>query len=308
MTKELFRAPLSFAALPVSQDFKNADVAILGIPYDCGEHAHRIGARMGPRWIRQHSDHALLATEDADPSPLGKLRVIDAGDVNVESPDFRDILVFFDKTEKAVGEILDAGCIPVTMGGDGAVTLPQIRAVAARNPGLVVIHFDAHTDAYPIMGNGDFDNGNTFSHAAREGLLNTSASIHAGLRGIVNTKTASEMAEDIGYRTLTVSQLSELSLGDAAASIRQPLENSPVYLCFDLDFFDPAFAPGVCTPTPGGVTSQYGLELLRQMAGLNIVACDVNTMSPPHDPDESTANLAATVMMECIGLIDASQK
>ncbi len=303
MSDDLFRDPLSFGGLPVSQDFEAADVAVLGMPFDCGEHETRIGSRSGPTWIRQHSILAEVMAGDADPAPLSRLKVIDAGDVNTGRDELRDIHMFYDRAELAMNTVLDGGCAPVTMGGDGAVSLPQIRAVAARHPGLAILHFDAHTDAYPLKRNDHFDNATTFTHAASEGRINVEASIHVGTRAVVNTGAIVPPAHNMGYRVIPYAELDEMTVDEAVRTIREPLEGLPVYLCFDMDFFDPAFAPGVCTPTPGGASAHFGLTLLRRMSGLNIVACDVNTVSPPHDPDGSTANLAATVVLECISLV-----
>lgn len=304
MTEALFRDPLSFAGLPLSRNFPDADIAILGIPYDCGEHAIRIGARTGPTWIRQHSVLAKGMAGDADPDPLADLKIVDAGDVNLGKTEFRNIQAFFDKTEQAISTILEGGCVPLTMGGDGAVTLPQIRAVAKHYEDLAVLHFDAHTDAYPLQNNDDYDNATTFTHVAREGLVDLASSIHVGARAAVNTHSIVPYTESLGYRVIPFDQLAEMTVAEAIAAIRDQLCDKPVYLCFDMDFFDPAFAPGVCTPTPGGASAHFGLTLMRGLSGLNIVACDINTVSPPHDhPDGATANLAATVILDCLGLL-----
>lgn len=304
MTEDLFRDPLSFAGLPISRNFPDADATVLGIPYDCGEHSSRIGARTGPTWIRTHSVLAKGMSGDASPDPLANLSVIDAGDVQIGKEEFRNIHAFFGKTERAISAILDGQSVPVTMGGDGAVTLPQIRAVAKYHNDLTVLHFDAHTDAYPLKSDDEYDNATTFTHVAREGLVNLKASVHVGVRAAVNTDSIVPYTEGLGYRVISYDQLANQAIADAIQNIRAPLEGKPVYLCFDMDFFDPAFAPGVCTPTPGGASAHFGLTLLRGMAGLNIVACDINTVSPPHDhSDGSTANLAATVILDCLGLL-----
>jgi agmatinase len=304
MTDGLFCAPLSFAGVAVSNNFVDADVAVLGIPYDCGAHSTRIGARTGPTWIRQHSVLAIDMAEDAKPNPIFAQHVVDAGNVCVGQHEYRNIEAFYDKTEQAVSTILEAKCIPVTMGGDGAVTLPQIRATAKHHENLTVLHFDAHTDTYPMNNNDDYDNATTFTHVAREGLVDLESSIHVGVRAAINTDSIVPYAEGLGYRVLPFARLADMDIGSAISEIREPLEGKPVYVCFDMDFFDPAFAPGVCHPTPGGASSHLGLSLLRGMAGLDVVACDINNVSPPHDlTDGTTANLAATVMLECFGLI-----
>jgi len=299
----VFVPPLTFARLDYSQDFENADVAILGMPFDCGSHPTRLGARLGPNAIREQSILTLELIEDAAPDPLQHLKVVDAGDVNFGSGGLAHIHTFYDRAERAMGEILSKNCVPVTLGGDGAVALPQLRAVARKYPDLAVIHFDAHTDTYPLRGNDHYDNATPFTHAAKEGLIDLPASVHVGARAPVNAKASIEFTRDLGYRVLPWSEIAEIPIAEAVVKIRENLEGKPIYLCFDMDFFDPSVAPGVATPTPGGPTTYHGLELLRGLAGLSIVACDINTVSPPYDQSGITAQLAATVVMEAINLI-----
>jgi len=303
----LFVPPLTFAKLDYSHDFEKSDVAILGMPFDCGSHPTRIGARLGPNAIREQSVLSLELIEDSDPDPLQHLTVIDAGDVNIGSGGLAHIHTFFTRAEAAMDEILSKNCVPVTLGGDGAVALPQLRAVSKKYPDLAVIHFDAHTDAYPLRGNDHYDNATPFTHAAKEGLIDLIASVHVGTRAPVNAKASIDYTESLGYRVLPWSELAEISIAEGVRKIRENLEGRPIYLCFDMDFFDPSVAPGVATPTPGGPTTYHGLELLRGLAGLSIVACDINTVSPPYDPSGVTAQLAATVVMEAINLIHCQQ-
>lgn len=299
----LFIPPLTFAKLPLSQDFSNADVAIVGLPFDCGSHPTRLGARLGPNAIREQSVLTLELIEDASGDPLQILNVIDAGDVNFPGGGLASIKVFYERTERAIAQILDQDCTPLTFGGDGAVMLPQLRAVHKKFQDVVVLHFDAHTDCYPLKNNDHFDNATPFTHAANEGVLDVVNSVHVGTRAPVNPKTSIQFTEQTGYRVLPWDSIADLSIEQSSKMIRQSLEGRPVYLCFDMDLFDPSAAPGVATPTPGGPSAFEGLRLLKSMAGLNIVACDINTVSPPYDSNGITAQLAATVAMECLELL-----
>ncbi|MEH6403757.1 MAG: arginase family protein [Sneathiella sp.] len=299
----LFVPPLTFARLDYSQDFENADIAILGMPFDCGSHPTRMGARLGPNAIRDQSILTLELIEDAAPDPLQHLNVIDAGDVNISSGGVAHIHDFFTRAEAAMDEILSKNCVPITLGGDGAVALPQLRSVSKKHPNLAVIHFDAHTDAYPLRGNNHYDNATPFTHAAKEGLIDIASSIHVGARAPVNARASIDYTKSLGYQVIPWSEIAEIPIKEAVQKIREDLEGKPIYLCFDMDFFDPSVAPGVATPTPGGPTTYHGLELLRGLAGLNFVACDINTVSPPYDQSGITAQLAATIVMESINLI-----
>jgi len=299
----IFVPPLTFARLPYGQNFADADIAVVGLPFDCGSHPTRLGARLGPNAIREQSVLTLELVEDADPNPFTSLSVIDAGDVNFPGGGLASIDAFYERAEMALSNIFEQSCTPLTFGGDGAVALPQLRAAARHFPDLAVIHFDAHTDAYPLKSNDHFDNATPFTHAVHENLIDVLASIHVGTRAPANANASIQFTKELGYRVLPWAEIAGLPAAEAGNLIRNGLENLPVYLCFDMDFFDPSVAPGVATPTPGGPTTFEGLELLKSLAGLNIVACDINTVSPTYDVNGITAQLAATVAVECINLI-----
>ena len=176
---------------------------------------------------------------------------------------------------------------------------------------LVVVHIDAHTDTYRGDGNQDymrFNVATTFTRAAEEALIDVESSIHVGARGPTNDSGVFSHTRDVGYGLIDGTELFNNGLRNTAKKIINTLEGRSVYLCFDMDFFDPSCAPGVCTPTWGGATSREGLEFLQSLAGLNIVGGDINTASPPHDCSRITAFLAATVGLEILSLICHSKK
>lgn len=179
------------------------------------------------------------------------------------------------------------------MGGDGAVTLPQVRALARRTPGLCIVHIDAHTDAYPIDG---YNTATTFRHVAQEGLVEVARSFHIGMRGPTMVPGVYEFCRELGYTMMTMQEVRETGFERVAARVIETVGDRPVYLCFDMDFFDPSVAPGVCTPTWGGCTAHEGLAFLEKLNLLDTRVLDVNTVSPPHDSAGMTAFLAATVM------------
>ncbi|MCP5151923.1 MAG: arginase family protein [Chromatiales bacterium] len=299
----------TFMGVPFSRQPRGARAAILGIPFDCGLHPVRLGARMGPAAIREQSSLVRPYQPPLwDYNPLLELGVVDCGDVDVA---LGDILETYRRIEDAVTLLLDADAAPITFGGDGAVTLPQLRAVRRRHPDLVLLHFDAHTDTYPDHPSygaeganyRDYNPATTFSRAAEEGLVDTGASLHVGARGTISMPGVFEHTRGKGYGLVTGHDLSRAGIDATLADIHQRMAGRPVYLCWDMDFFDPSCAPGVFTPTWGGVTAREGLALLQGLAGLDIVATDVNTLSPLHDVGGMTAFLAATCVMECIHLV-----
>jgi arginase family enzyme len=261
----------------VAQAHPGPYASVLGLPFDMGTHPTRVGARTGPAHIRAHS--AMVAEHGRDFRPAGFEGVIDLGDLALRPGDVR---FSYPVIEAAVDAIEG---MPITLGGDGAVTLPVLRSVARKHPGLVVVHVDAHTDAY---GEGaEFTNANPFVHAVREGLVDVGHSFQAGLRWTPRI----QQAADLGYELMTVEELDP-------ARIVATVGDRPLYVCWDMDVFDPSITPGVVTPAWGGITVREGLALIHALRGLNVVALDVNALSPPHDIGGQTGSLAAHVILE----------
>jgi agmatinase len=298
--RNLFKPPTTFMGIDYGHDLTDRQAAILGIPYDNGVHPNRVGARDGPRAIREASRLIRrYRPPDADFDPLTRLNVIDCGDVHLV-PSFLDEAEA--NIEKAVGLIASESVVPICMGGDGSVTLGQLRALARLHKDLAVLHVDSHTDANP--GEGRLKaTGNTFVRAAQEGLIDVSTSIHVGMRGTFYTPGIFEATRERGYGLMRYDELRARGVEDVAGELKDRLARHPVYLCWDMDFFDPSCAPGVCAPIPGGPDAEEGLRLLRGFSGLQFVAFDINTVSPPHDVGGITAQLAAQVIYDCLVLL-----
>ncbi|MEH6442573.1 MAG: arginase family protein [Oceanospirillaceae bacterium] len=282
---------------PVTKATGQAKAIILGLPFDCGSDPARIGARFGPNSIRQQS--RLISPFDgaSNINPLTTLNVQDIGDVEVD-------LASIDKTytliEQAMDQVIQRAAVPISLGGDGSVALPQMRALAKTYPDLVVIHIDAHTDAYPLS---EYSNATPFTHAVHERLIDPHNSFHVGRRGSHFVPNVVSYCKELGYNLIDMQELLSRGIDETFARIKAQIGNRAVYLCFDMDFFDPCVAPGVCSPTFGGATSREGLQLIRACEGLNIVAADINTISPPHDVSGVSALLAATVSYEILLLL-----
>jgi guanidinobutyrase len=292
-----FAPPPTFMGVPYRTEPGDARAVILGLPFDCGAHPLRIGSRQGPASIRKQS--LLIRPIDAHTSqnPLDLLKVVDLGDARVTpgsiEPSYRAI-------EAALDLALTNGAVPITMGGDGAISLPEMRALHRRYPKLVVVHLDAHTDAYPING---YNTATAFSRAFDEGLVDTRCSFHIGARSSLTVPGVYEYGRQLGYRIVTTDELLGRGIATVFRELCDLIEDRPVYLCFDMDVFDPSVAPGVCTPAWGGLSTREGLAALRGCAPLQIVGMNVNTISPPHDPADMSAFLAAHVMFEVIQIL-----
>ncbi|WP_375572725.1 arginase family protein [Seohaeicola saemankumensis] len=298
---ELYAGPPTFMGVPSSTNAAGAVAAILGCPFDCGTHAFRIGSRQGPTAIREQSRlirryHSELADLDI----LTEMGVIDAGDVVLTPSRMEDS---FAAIEEAAFRLAAAGAAPVGFGGDGSVSLPLVRAAGRVHPGLVVLHVDSHTDAYPVDPVHRYDAATQFTHAAQEQKVLATASWHVGLRGTTTRSGVYAYTGELGYNTMTMREFQDMGSDEAIRRIRETLEGRPVYLSWDMDVFDPSCAPGVCTPAWGGFSAREGLELIRSLEGLNVVGADVNTVSPPHDINGMTAFLAAAVTHEILMLI-----
>jgi agmatinase len=298
------RTPGSFMGLPFATTAAGSRLAVLGIPFDCGTHQTRIGSRLGPSAIREQSSLVRrFRPEQEGFDPIATLSAVDCGDVVLVSSQIEEA---FDHIEAAVAAIADTGAITLTFGGDGAVTLPQLRALSRRHSGLVVLHVDAHTDAYPAEGPLPYNTATTFTHAAKEGLIDVASSVHLGARGTTYAGGVFSHTRGLGYEVWPYNVTMARGVIEVLGELHRKLEGRPVYLCWDMDFFDPSCAPGVCTPAWGGASAREGLALLQGLAGLNFVGFDINTVSPPHDVGGMTAFLAATVGLECLFLACAA--
>jgi agmatinase len=300
-TADLIRGPQTFMGAPFSDDLANARAAILGAPFDCGTHLFRIGARLGPQAIREQSRLIRpFQSELADYDIRERLGLVDCGDAEVTPGRIESA---FARIEEAAWRIVSAGTVPIGFGGDGSISLPLIRAAARQWPNLAVLHVDSHTDAYPYDESEPYTAATQFTHAALEQRIAPSVSYHVGLRGSTYCAGAYDHTQSLGYNLITMRELIRRGQANVLAELHARLAGRPVYLSWDMDVFDPSVAPGVCTPIWGGFTAREGIEFLRGLAGLKIVAVDINTVSPPHDVNGMAAFLAAHMAYECLLLV-----
>jgi len=304
----MHRAPVgpvgTLFGIPVAADAPGARLAVLGVPFDMGYHPTRIGARGGPAHVRANSALVAEHLDGFGIDLLERLHAVDLGDVQVLPGNVEQS---YPAIQEAVTRIVAAGAVPLTFGGDGAVTLPQLRALkAGLGRDFALVHVDAHTDAYKGIYPYDYNNANTFIHVVDERLVDPARSLHVGMRSTEHGDSLgiNQYARELGYEVITVDDIIELGVPALARRIRDHVGDLPIYLCWDMDVFDPSFAPGVVTPSWGGITVREGLGLLRALRGLEFVAFDINTVSPPHDHLGITGALAAQVAMECVFLRD----
>lgn len=303
-----FRSPrfaqlATFMRLPHTHDVAGLDVALLGIPFDGGS-SYRPGSRFAPREIRQHSSLIRPYNPALQVSPFEVLRVADVGDVDVNPIGIEDTFV---RVEQAVGALLDAKVIPLCVGGDHSLSLPLLRAVVRRHGPVGMVHVDSHQDMWEEYFGNKYFHGTPFRRAVEEGLLDTKRVLQIGIRGPVYAEADFDFARRNGIRWVTAPQLAREGLGWVIDQLRA-VHGGPVYLSFDVDGVDPAFAPGTGTPEVGGLTSREALELVRALVGVPLVGADVVEVSPPYDHAGITALLAANIVFEILSVIAATRQ
>ena len=303
--KELYATPAGFLGVPFSRDLTGVKAAILGVPFDCGTHPSRIGSRQGPASIREQSRLVrCFESEVADFDIRARLNLVDCGDVALTPSRIEDA---FARIEEAAWRIVSAGVTPIGFGGDGSISVPLVRAAARRWPELCLIHVDSHTDCHPINEEHRYDAASQFSHTAIEQRVLPMSSFHIGIRGPTYRPGVLDHTRALGYNVITMRDYMARGEADVLAQVHERIGSRPVYLSWDMDSFDPSVAPGVCTPTWGGFTAREGLQLLRGLTGLNIVAVDINTVSPPHDVQSMAAHLAGYIAYEAMLLLPAAR-
>ena len=282
---------LSFLRRKYSKDYAKADVVVSGIPYDCAT-TYRSGARLGPRAIRAASVQLQeLKSFPHGFDPLLELAVLDAGDCALDPHHPASVV---SAIEAHCARIVSSGALPLSLGGDHFVAYPLIKAVAAKHGPVALIQFDAHCDTWRDDPSGQ-DHGTMFARGVTDGIIDPALSVQIGLRTHNDT--------DFGFEILTSPWVHRNGIDAAIGIIRSRAGDHPVYLSFDVDGLDPAFAPGTGTPVMGGLASWQALELMRGLNGLNFVGMDVVEVAPAYDHAEVTALAAATVAYEWLCLI-----
>lgn len=303
-----FRSPrfaqlATFMRLPHVADPTGLDVALLGIPFDGGV-SYRPGPRFGPRDVRQHSSLIRPYNPVLDVSPFDVLRVADVGDVDTNPINIEDT---YARVERAVGGILQAGATPVCIGGDHSVSLAILRAVARRHGPVGMVHVDSHQDMWEEYFGNRYFHGTPFRRAVEEGLLDTRRVIQIGIRGPVYAPSDFDFGRQHGVRVIRAEEIARRGIEWATSQIGA-VHGGPLYLSFDIDGVDPAFAPGTGTPEVGGLTSREALEVVRALAGLPLVAADLVEVSPPYDHSNITSLLAANLLFEMVSVLAVTRK
>jgi agmatinase len=287
-----YAGALSFMRRKYTRDLKGVDVAVTGIPFDQAV-TNRPGTRFGPEGVRRASvQHAWGPVWPWRFDPFETLAVVDYGDCFFDWGRKQDVPRTI---ERHIRGIIDKDVTPLTIGGDHFVTYPVLKALAKKHGPLGFIHFDAHRDVEPDEG-GRIDHGTMFNYAVNEGVIDAKRAIQVGIR----TCYAGE--KTYGMEVMFADEVQAKSADEVAKAILKRVGEAPTYLTFDIDFLDPAYAPGTGTPVPGGMSSFQALAIIRALKGLELVGMDVVEVSPPYDHADMTSNAGAMIALELLCL------
>ena len=289
----------TYMRAPHVRDLSGVDALVYGIPFDTAT-SYRTGARVGPETIRSASALIRPYHPVLDVNVVDKLSIVDYGDLPVSPGDTERT---YAQVQEALVPVVEAGVFPVAMGGDHSVTLAELRALAQRHGPLALVLLDAHADTWDAYFGQKYFHGTTFKRAVEEGLLDAPASVLAGMRGSVYAASDLGSARELGFTVVESEDLRALGPTGYGELVREKVGERPVFLSFDIDFLDPAFAPGTGTPEVAGFSTAEALAFLRALRSVNLVGCDVVEVAPAYDgPGQQTALAAANVVFELLAL------
>ncbi len=288
----------TFARLPHIQSLEGVNVAIFGVPFDGGT-SFRPGARFGPQGIRQGSRLLRSFNYALEVEPFDVLSVIDYGDLAVVPSSIEDT---YSLVESAAAVFYDNDVFPLAMGGDHSISLPLLRACARKYGPVSLVQVDSHPDTWDKLFGKEYGHATVFKRALEERLIDPATSFQIGLRGSLPYRDDFDRTRGYGITIVTVEELFRRGVHDVA---RQVLKGTGpnVYFTFDIDFIDPAYAPGTGTPEVGGPTSRQAIDLMRELKALPLVGFDLVEVSPPYDSSEITSMLAANVIFEGLSMV-----
>jgi len=289
----------TFMRAPYRPDLAGVDIGICGVPFDGGA-TNRVGARHGPRAVRDLSTLMRATHHVHRINPFTLARIADVGDARIDSLfdnaiAERDLVAFFSR-------LADAGVTPLSVGGDHSITYAILKGIVRSGP-VGLVHIDAHTDVLgPIQGV-RFHHGAPFRNAIEDGLIDPKRMAQIGIRGAHNSSEAWEFCARHGVRVIYIEEFDALGVAETVRVAREVVGAGPAYLSFDIDSLDPSIAPGTGTPEAGGLTMREAQGLVRGMRGLDLIGADVVEVAPPFDPGTNTALCAATIAYELLCLL-----
>ncbi|UFJ39899.1 agmatinase [Brevibacillus humidisoli] len=289
----------TFMRLEQLQTTDDIDFAVLGVPFDTAV-SNRTGQRYGPQHIRDFSVLLRPYNPDQDIQIFEYCSGVDYGDIDVVPGNIHRT---YDNMVEGISPLLEKSVVPIILGGDHSISLGNLRAFAKHYGPVALVHFDSHSDTWDNYYGEKYMHGTPFRRAVEEGLLDVEHSIQIGMRGPLYGPEDIEDARQLGFEVITMRECRDIGYSQVLKRIHARAADRPVFVSFDVDFVDPAYAPGTGTPEVGGPTSHEALELVRGLHGLDLVGFDVVEVLPSMDPSEITAMLASSVAYEMISLV-----
>lgn len=294
----------TFLRLPNKQTTKDIDFAIVGIPFDTAC-TYRTGARFAPASIRNISSLIRLYNPNLEIDVFKYVSGVDYGDINVVPGYIEDS---YDRIEEGIWPLVNAEVVPISLGGDHSITLPQLRAVSKKYGPVALVHLDSHSDTGDTYFGRKYNHGTPFRRACEEGLLDVDHSISVGLRGTLYSSDDFHSSEKLGIKAIYANKVRDLGIKEVGSIIRERVGDKKAFFTFDIDFVDPAYAPGTGVPEVEGFTGHETLSLIRETKGIDFVGFDIVEVLPAFDPTEITAHLAAHVGFEFVSLIAVNKR
>ena len=294
-----FAGVRTFMRLPHVTDLAGVDAAVYGIPFDTAV-TYRPGARFGPEAIRSASAllrpfHSGFGIDLCD-----ALSIVDYGDLPVAPGDTEGT---YRRVEEALAPVVDAGVFPLALGGDHSVTLAELRVLAGRTARSALVQLDSHGDTWDEYFDQRYFHGTTFRRAVEEGLLDAGASVQAGMRGPLFQASDLDDARALGFHVIPSEELRALGPEGFGELVRERVGDARCSSRFDIDFLDPAHAPGTGTPEVAGFSTAEAVAFLRSLRGIALAGADVVEVSPTYDgPGQITALAAANIAWELLAL------
>ena len=297
----------SFMRLPVVEVGHprrgDVELGLIGVPWDAGT-TNRPGPRHGPRQLRDYSTMIRRINPASGIDPFAAVNCADLGDVGPNPADLEDSLARI--TAAFVG-LAAEGITPMMAGGDHLCSLPALRGRVGQRGPVGMVHFDAHTDLFDsYFGGYRYTHGTPFRRAIEEGLLDPKRVVQIGIRGTMYDGEDVEWGRAQGVTSIPVEEMFELGPRAVMAKAREVVGDAPTYLSFDIDFIDPAYAPGTGTPEIGGPTSFQAQQMVRMLSGLDLVGADLVEVSPPFAPSGGPAWLGISIMFEIMCVLSTA--
>lgn len=298
-----FEGIKTFMRLPHKETLENVDFVVVGAPFDTSC-SFRVGTRFGPAAIREVSVFFKDYNENLDIKIFDHISGIDYGDIDIV-PGF--IEQSYEKIEAGLVDVYKKGIIPIVLGGDHSISLPQLRAIKKAYGPVALVHFDSHSDTFDTYCEQKYNHATPFRRAVEEGCLIPENSIQVGLRGAMYAPEERDEIRELGLDFITAAEVHEIGIDATIARIRERVKDAPVFVTFDIDFIDPAYAPGTGTPEVGGFTTWEAEKIVRGLRGLDFKGFDLVEVLPAYDHSQITSFAAGNIAWQFISLIACNE-